>query len=93
MWDSTHYTHLKCVGEVWDDVSDNVGVGADVQWFRHPEVVGAVSFEELDEDAVSAVLSLEQVGPGDPDTGEADLDSNRVIVRYLSISQYADWMT
>ena len=75
-------THLKCVGKVGDDVSDNVGVGRDVQWFRHPEVVGAVSFEELDEDAVSAVLSLEEAGPGDPDTGEADLESETV--RYLA---------
>ena len=78
MWDSTHYTHLKCVGKVGDDVSDNVGVGADVQWFRHPEVVGAVSFEELDEDTVSTVLSLEKTWPGDPDTGEAHLDSQTV---------------
>ena len=78
MSDSYSYTHLKCVGKVGDDVSDNEGVGGDVQRFRHPEVVGAVSFEELDEDAVSAVLSLQEAGPGDPDTGEADLDSQTV---------------
>ena len=75
---STHYTHLKCVGKVWDDVSDNVGVGGDVQRLRHPEVIGVVSFVELDEDAVSTVLSLQNAGPRHPDTGEADLDSNRV---------------
>ena len=73
---------MKFVGKVWDNISDNVGVGAHIQRLRHPEVVGAVSFEELDEDAVSTVLSLEEAGPGDPDTGEADLESKTV--RYLA---------
>ena len=60
---SSYNTHLKCVGKVWDDISDNVGVGGHVQRFRHPEVIGAVSFVELDEDTVGTILSLENAGP------------------------------
>ena len=69
---------MKVIGKVWDDISDNIGVGAHIQRLGHPEVVGAVSFEELDEDTVSTVLSLQEARPRDPDTGEAHLDSQTV---------------
>ena len=49
---------MKCVLQVWHDVSDNVAVGVDTERVGHPEVVGVVSFVELDEETVSAVLSL-----------------------------------
>ena len=67
-------THLKCVLQVWHDVSDNVAVGVDTERIGHPEVVGVVSLVELDEETVSAVLSLEEAVPRHPDTGETDLD-------------------
>ena len=79
---------MKFVGKVWDDISDNVGVGAHIQRLRHPEVVGAVSFEELDEDTVSTVLSLQKTRPGDPDTGEADLDSQTVRLFSMQIGNW-----
>ena len=71
---------MKCVGKVRDDISDNVAVGGHIQRIRHPEVMAVVSFEELDEETVSAVLSLEKAWPRYPYTGEAHLDSNLLVL-------------
>ena len=81
------------VGKVRDHISDNVGVGGDIQGVGHPVVEGVAGFEELDDDAVGTVLPLQEARPGDPDTGEADLDSQTV--RYLvsmQITKLADDM-
>ena len=61
MWNS--YTYLIFVGKVRDHISDNVGVGGDIQGVGHLEVVGVAGFEALDDHAVSTVISLQDPGP------------------------------
>ena len=65
---------MKCVRQVWHNVSDNVAVGFNTQCVGHPEVVGVLAFVELDKETVGTICSLEEAWPGHPDTGEADLN-------------------